>query len=111
MPCFGPDGPQLLSNKELYEIEKKQFIEYVNNTAYLLEDVLLCLNKQIDDIVIKAKTINYINKELSDDITERLCTIIKDETLHESLSKSKYSLQLGLWWKDHQKLDLKNKNK
>jgi hypothetical protein len=112
MPCYGPDGPPRFTKKELFDQETKIFIEYTNNTAYLLEDVLLSLSKKVDDNTIKAKSINHVDKDLSDAITKRLCEIMKDSEkdsiVRELLMKSKYALQLGVWWNDHQKLDLKN---
>jgi hypothetical protein len=113
MPCYGPDGPTPTTKKELFEQQKKTFIEYINNTAYLLENALVCLNKEVDNNTIKAKSINYVDKILSDDITRRLCKIMKesekDNIISKLLLKSKYALQLGVWWADHQKLDLLNK--
>jgi len=113
MPCYGPDGPPRTSKKELFERSKRTFIEYTNNTAYLLEDVLLCLGETLDGNTIKAKSINYIDKSLSDDITRRLCEIMKkseqDSKIRQLLLKSKYALQLGVWWNEHQILDSKNK--
>lgn len=46
-----------------------------------------------------------VNRDLANKYTEKLCSILKEEDV------SKYSLEMQIWWRDHQKADEKRLRK
>lgn len=114
MPCHGPDwtGPTEEEKKYWEEKRKREAIEYMNNTALLLKEVLWMQGEGVGDWTIKTQYLKEFDQEMSDYVTERLCSILGEanEELKEKIRISKYAPYISVWWSEHKKLDKQREN-
>ena len=113
MPCRGPEWEwKPPTEEELIEINRKkqqEAKEYMNNTFFLLTQVLLLNGSRTVD---EWNDLEEFNLYLADLATEKLCFILKgaDENLKEKIKESKYAPYISAWWAEHKKLDKQREN-
>jgi phage-related minor tail protein len=94
-------------------MEPTNYEKNISMVAYLLDE--------INGVAVKTRdyasgmhplVYGKATKELGDSLTDKLCTILRQTDV------SKYSLEMQIWWRDHQiadkkriESDLKNKQK
>lgn len=116
MPCHGPDWvwttPTEEQLKEKAEKDRIESIKYMNNTATLLEEVLFIMEIKPEYKILETQALDDYNKEMSDFVTEKLCSILgsADDELKKKISASKIAPYISAWWAEHQKLDKKREN-
>lgn len=104
MPCISyPDEHFAHSNYEPHD----PYSDEASKVCALLDEVV---TGELNEHHYKGRhpsvTSHVVRREELDDYTEQLCSLLKQKK-----DVTNYSLELQIWWRDHQRLDAERERK